>query len=105
MADGIDPLATLYTQWPWMLIVVAIAKWMAAIGEKMASRHVSFVDNVDRREEDRLGTDKQLAVALAAISEELKDHGGKLSVIKDKPVNCPMAQAMPPFTLQPQGGA
>lgn len=113
LADGIDPLATLYQQWPWLIVAAGAAKWLATKIDSALTRHIAFVDATDKRENTRVATDKQLAVALASISDELKDHGNKLSDIKDKPINCPLAQSQTrqnpptqaPFTLQPQGGA
>lgn len=107
LADGTVPdlLAPLYSQWPWMVIVIAVSKWLATIGEKVVARHVSFVDEVSNRETSRLDTDKQLAVALSSIAEELRDHGVQLNTIRDKPLDCPMRNAGPcPMqvqTLQP----
>lgn len=104
-ADGIDPLVSLYNQWPWLILAVGIARWLASIAERMVSRYASFIDHTELREVERLGTDKQLAVALASISDELKQHGDKLSDIKDQKtiVQCPYIVA-PNNHSNPQPG-
>lgn len=101
LGDGIDPLGTLYQQWPWLLVAATVAKWIASKADAALTRHVAFVDATDKREGTRVETDKQLAVALASISDELKDHGQKLSDIKARAANCPMVTTNPPRANPP----
>lgn len=95
LADGIDPFAGLYHQWPWLVVAVSIGRWLALRADKVVDRHICYLDSSDRRENERVVTDKQLAVALASISDELKDFGGKLSDIKEAKFECPVSRTYP----------
>ncbi len=82
LADMIDPFASLYQNWPWMLIVVGVGRWFAAILERTATRHITFIDALDKRDAEGLTHQATTSIALGAISEKLSESRSKLSGIE-----------------------
>lgn len=71
LADAIEPLKGLVEQWPWMVVVVAVAKWFAVILDRVATRHISFVDALDRRDQDSLVHQATMSLAVTGIDAKL----------------------------------
>ena len=100
MAAEIDPLSNIYAQWPWMVIVIAIAKWFGSILEKVTTRHISFVDALDKRDSESLVHQASTSVTLVSINSEIAKSQAKLASIETAVNNrvC-MAGTQPPQTL------
>lgn len=71
LAEAIEPLRGLIEQWPWMVVVVAVAKWFAAILDRVATRHISFVDALDRRDQESLVHQATMSLAVTGIDTKL----------------------------------
>lgn len=84
LAEAVDPFAGLYQNWPWMVVVVALGRWLGSIMEKVATRHVCFIDACDKRDQEGLIHQATTSIALGAISEKLTESRSKLSTIEKK---------------------
>lgn len=71
LADAVDPLKGLYEQWPWMIVVIGVARWFATILERVATRHISFVDALDERDKQSLQHEATTTAALVGIDARL----------------------------------
>ena len=79
----VDPIKGLAEHWPWMLVVIAVGKWIASIMDRVATRHITFIDALDKRDQDGLVHQANTSIALGAISEKLSESRSKLSTIED----------------------
>lgn len=81
-AGTADPFAGLYTNWPWMVIVVTLGRWLGGIVDRVSTRHIDFIDALDKRDQESLVHEARTAIALGAISEKLAESRSKLSDVQ-----------------------
>ena len=76
----LEPLKTLVEQWPWLAVVMAIAKWLANILDRVATRHVVFIDALDKRDQEQLVHQATMSLALTSIVGELAAKASKSDI-------------------------
>lgn len=77
-----DPFTGLYQNWPWMIIVVALGRWLGIMLERVGKRHIAFIDALDRRDQESLVHQATTSIALGAISDKLAESRSKLSAVQ-----------------------
>lgn len=76
-AAPLEPLKSLVEQWPWLAVVAALGKGLLSVLDRVTTRHVTFIDALDRRDQESLVHQATMSLAMTGIDAKLALNASK----------------------------